>query len=207
MLFGKESPRLLIPRRASVFGALFAFAGTCASAQSTAGPETSRARIRIGPVIVVPTLALTNAGVDSNVFNEPDQASPKSDFTVTVTPAADLWLKTGRTWLTGNVKEDLVYYNTYASERSVNSRYKAAWLVPLNRIKMNVGADYLSARERPGFEIAARWSAPRWVSTARPRFARRPRRPSAPAPRSGASGSTALRASTAPAFARRSTAP
>ena len=103
-----------------------------------------------------PTLALTNAGVDTNVFNEPDQQAPKRDFTVIVTPATDLWLRMGRTWFNGNVREDLVYYRKYASERSANSRYRAGWLVPLNRLMLNAGVDYLSARERPGFEIDAR---------------------------------------------------
>lgn len=103
-----------------------------------------------------PTLALTNAGVDANVFNEPDQQVPKRDFAITVTPATDLWLRFGRTWLSGNVREDLVYYNKYANQRSANNRYSLVWLVPLNRLTLNVGADYVSTHERPGFEIDAR---------------------------------------------------
>ncbi len=112
--------------------------------------------MRIGPLWLNPTLALGNAGVDTNVFNEADQLAPKQDFTVTVTPATDLWLRFGRTWLNGTIKEDLVYYNKYASERSANNSYKIGWLVPLNRLTLNAGADYLNTRERPGFEIDAR---------------------------------------------------
>ena len=119
-------------------------------------PDPSKVRVRIGPLWLNPTLALTNAGVDTNVFNEADQLAPKQDFTVTVTPATDLWLRFGRTWLNGTIKEDLVYYNKYASERSANNSYKIGWLVPLNRLTLNAGADYLNTRERPGFEIDAR---------------------------------------------------
>jgi hypothetical protein len=94
--------------------------------------------------------------VDTNVFYEPAQENPKSDFTMTVTPATDLWLRLGRSWLTGTVKEDLVYYQQYASERSVNGFYDAGLLVPLNRVTFNAGGSYLNTRDRPGFEISAR---------------------------------------------------
>ena len=119
-------------------------------------PDPSKVRVHIGPIWMNPTLALNNAGVDTNVFNEPDQLAPRQDFTVTITPATDLWLRFGRTWLTGTIKEDLIYYNTYASERSANNSNKIGWLVPLNRLTFNAGADYLKTRERPGFEIDAR---------------------------------------------------
>src|SRR5947207_4780767 len=97
-------------------------------------PDPAKVRVRLGPLSLNPTFALTNAGIDTNIFNEPDQLAPKRDFTMTVTPATDLWLRFGRTWLTGSIKEDLVYYNKYASERSANNRDSIAWLVPLNRL-------------------------------------------------------------------------
>jgi len=118
--------------------------------------ERPPAPLRIGPVDVYPTLALTNLGVDNNVFNEPNQAEPKRDFTMTVTPAADLRMRLGRARVTGVLKEDLVYYRTYASERSANSAVKAGLHLPLNRVILNAGASYLSTRERPGFEIDVR---------------------------------------------------
>ena len=120
------------------------------------GPDLAKVRVRIGPLSLNPTFGLSNAGIDTNIFNAPDQLAPKRDFTMTVTPATDLWLRLGSTWLTGSIKEDLVYYNKYASERSANSRFTAGWLVPLNRLTVKVGTDYLSTRERPGFEIDTR---------------------------------------------------
>ncbi len=139
-------PTLLLP-------VLILMIATRAFAQTAERPP---APIRIGPLDVYPTLALTNIGVDSNVFNEPDQAEPKRDFTMTVTPAADLRMRLGRARLTGTVKEDLVYYQTYSGERGVNSDVKGGLQVPLNRVILNGGASYLSTRERPGYEIDVR---------------------------------------------------
>lgn len=119
-------------------------------------PDSSKVRVRIGPLWMNPTIALTNAGIDTNVFNEPDQDAPKSDFTMTFTPATDAWLHMGRTWLLGTVREDVVWYKEYASERAANDSLKVAWLVPLTRISFSVGADWLNTRERPGYEIDAR---------------------------------------------------
>ena len=62
----------------------------------------------------------------------------------------------GRSWVTGNVKEDLVWYQTFASERSANNSVKVGWLLPLNRLTFNADTAYLHTRDRPGFEIDAR---------------------------------------------------
>src|SRR3954466_2939518 len=51
-------------------------------------PETSRFRVRIGPLTINPSIGLTNIGYDNNVFNTPVGLDPKGDFTFTVTPAA-----------------------------------------------------------------------------------------------------------------------
>ena len=102
---------------------------------SPAFPQTSErlpvAPVRIGLVDLYPTIALTNLGVDNNVFNEPNQAAPKRDFTVTVTPAIDVRMRLGRLRLTGTLEEDLVYYRTYASERSANSDLRTGLQVQL----------------------------------------------------------------------------
>jgi|SRR6185369_2905178 len=113
-------------------------------------------RMRLGPMFVNPTIALTNAGMDTNVFNEATQDSPKQDFTLTVTPATDVWLRMGRSWLSGSVHEDLVYYQKYENQRSANSLYKVSWIIPLTRVSFNPAAAYTNTRERPGFEVDTR---------------------------------------------------
>ena len=119
-------------------------------------PNPNNIRVRIGPLLLNPTLSLTNAGIDTNIFNDADADQPKRDFTLTVAPQADLWLRMGRTWLMGNIKEDIVWYNTYASERGANTSFTANWLVPLTRVSFVVGGNLLHTNERPGFEIDAR---------------------------------------------------
>jgi hypothetical protein len=124
--------------------------------QSEPEPAASSALVHWGPLRVKPTIQLTNLGVDNNVFNNSDANDPKSDFTTTVTPAADLWFHLGHSLVMASIIEDLVYYNEYATERSINGRYRIGATMPRNRLAVNIGADYLSARDRPGFEIDAR---------------------------------------------------
>ena len=102
-----------------------------------------------------PVIDLTNLGVDTNVFNQP-AGQEQDDFTFTLVPRSDVWMKMGPTWLSGNVREDLVWYQTFASERSANTSANVNWIVPLNRLRFSVGTGYLWARERPSYEIDAR---------------------------------------------------
>src|SRR5262249_40999792 len=76
-----------------------------ATAQNVDEPDPARVRVRIGPLWINPTVAMTNIGVDNNVFNEPDDQDPKSDFTFTLSPAVDLWLRVGETWVAGRIVE------------------------------------------------------------------------------------------------------
>ena len=135
---------------------LIAFCAKPASAQVPREPDPDRVRVRIGPLWMTPTLALTNAGVDTNVFNEADALAPKRDFTLTVTPSTDLALRMGRTWLMSAIREDIVWFSKYSGERSSNNNYSLSWLVPLSRLAFVVGGNYINTRERPGFEIDAR---------------------------------------------------
>jgi hypothetical protein len=119
-------------------------------------PDTDSARVRIGPLFVKPTVALTNLGVDTNVFNDAASEHPQSDFTFSLTPQAELYLRMGRTWVIGLVKEDVVWYQDFRDERSINDLYSVSWLAPLTRVAFSVGGSYLDTRERPGFEIDTR---------------------------------------------------
>jgi hypothetical protein len=89
------------------------------------------------------------------VFNEPaDEA--KRDFTFTVSPRADLWMGIGRTWVISSLREDLVWYDTYSTERAANSRVSLGWTVPLTRVAFGISGSYVAAHDRPGFEIDTR---------------------------------------------------
>jgi hypothetical protein len=137
---------------------LLILSSTAAAQQLPPPPTTEGAivRVRLGPFWLNPTVALSNAGIDTNVFNEADVDHPKRDFTLTVTPRSDVWLRMGRTWLGGIVKEDLVWYKKYASERATNDAYTIGWVAPLTRVSFGADASWVSSRDRAGYEIDAR---------------------------------------------------
>jgi len=122
-------------------------------AAQTPDETVANASVKLGPLALTPVLAVTDVGYDSNVFyTTPSQG----DFTATVAPQADLWLRMGRSWLTGRVKEDFVYFHEFSGERSANGRYAAGWFMPFNRVTVTADASYLNTRERQGFDIDAR---------------------------------------------------
>jgi len=145
--------------RAHLITALVVAVTMCArpaTAQSTDEPDPAKVRLRVGPLWMNPTVAMTNIGVDNNVFNEPAQQNPKSDFTFTLTPAVDLWLRVGDTWVVGRIVEDLIWYDTYASERNASTGYTVGWRVPLARFGFKIDASRRNARDRPNLEIDTR---------------------------------------------------
>jgi hypothetical protein len=127
-----------------------------AQTDPTGGPDPATVRVRLGPLWLNPTIELANLGVDTNVFNEPQQDNPKQDFTLTVVPKTQLWVRIGPSWVSGEIDEEVVWYQKYASERSANSAFAIGWKIPLNRLLFDVGAKYLNTRDRPGFEIDER---------------------------------------------------
>jgi hypothetical protein len=131
-------------------------AAGAASAQTPAPDPDAEANIRFGPLSLKSTIALRNLGIDTNVFNEAEADQPERDFTMTFSPTTDVWLRMGRTWLTGTVQVDWVYYNKFASERSANTNYRVGVDRTFNRLAVKANARHLNTRDRPGFEIDAR---------------------------------------------------
>lgn len=136
--------------------ALFSIGAVSARAQTSDVPDLANVRVQIGPLYLNPTIALTNLGVDDNVFNDPASNAPKKDVTLTLTPKSDLWLHAGPTWVVGGIREDLNWYQQYSSERSANTTFTLGWRVPLTRLAFKLNSAYTNSRERPGFEIDAR---------------------------------------------------
>ena len=112
------------------------------------------ARVQAGPFGLTPTIALTNLGVDSNVFNTFED--PKKDFTFTVSPGLDLFFRAGPSRLEVNSRADLVYFHEYSSERSLDGDFDGRWEIRWNRLTPWVAAGYSSGRQRVGYEIDVR---------------------------------------------------
>lgn len=131
--------------------------GSRASAQQGSGaPDPDKVRVRFGPLWMNPTISLTNVGVDRNVFNVAPEDGPVQDFTFTVQPNTDLWLRLGRSWLLGKMNESINWYQKYASERGAANVYGLKYNFPLSRFELRGNVDYSSTKDRPGFEIDAR---------------------------------------------------
>lgn len=113
--------------------------------------------IRLGPLGLTPTIAITNFGIDSNVFNDP--VDPKSDFTFTATPTMTGRLRSGRLLIGGALSTGLVYYQEFADERSIDYSARSridldlGWFRPFGR------AERLDTRDRLSLELDLR--APR----------------------------------------------
>lgn len=142
-------------RTRCVVAALLLSVAHAAQAQDDV-PDPRYVRVKIGALWLNPTIALTNVGVDQNVFNDPVERAPKSDFTLTLSPASEVWLRVGPTWVTGKVSEQILWFQKYASERSVTNLYTIGYRVPLSRVSIKADAQLNSARDRPGYEIDAR---------------------------------------------------
>lgn len=123
-------------------------------AQDPSDDAARLARLHFGPLAFNPSIALTNFGVDTNVFNELEH--PKQDFTATVSPRGEFWLRLGKGRLSGNTRLDYVYFGRYTSERAVNTYNTFRAELRMGRITPYVSEAFLNARERPGFEIDAR---------------------------------------------------
>ena len=128
---------------------LLAGLGTTASAQDEDPADT--ARFRFGALRFTPSISLTNVGVDTNVFNEVE--NPKRDTTAALGPSVNLWMKLGRSRVSGKVTGQYLYFAQYDSQRAWNTSDEARWEVPLGRITPFATGNYANARQRQGYEI------------------------------------------------------
>ena len=131
-----------------------------------ATPDNTRARVKVGPLWMNPSVSLSDVGLDTNIFYDPETQDPKQDVAFTFVPQTDLWMRMGRTWLSGNIRQDLIWFRDYANERAANGSYRAGWIVPLTRMSLVVDGSWLRAKERSGFEIDARELRHEWMGSA-----------------------------------------
>ena len=117
--------------------------------------------IRLGLIGLSPTLAITNLGIDDNIFN--DATDPKRDFTMTVTPRLQARLRSGKVLLSGSVATGLVYYQKYDDERSIDYAVDGRVDVDLGWLQPYALASFLETQERLNVELDAH--APRTQTT------------------------------------------
>ena len=111
-------------------------------------------RIRLGPIGLSPTVALVDAGIDTNVFRE--RKEPKQDSTMTLRPQMEARVRIGRARFVGDAALDFVYFQQYRSERSIDTNDRVAVDIPLNRMTLSGSYSLLNTRQRLNDEIDAR---------------------------------------------------
>jgi hypothetical protein len=114
----------------------------------------AEAPIRIGVLGVRPRIGVYDFGVDTNVFNT--ETNQQRDITFTIRPGSQFFLRTGRGLLTLDGGADLVYFQEFATERSVNSSVSGQYELRFNRFRPFVAVSSVNTRERPGYEIDVR---------------------------------------------------
>jgi hypothetical protein len=131
-------------------------AATGARAQSPLPPDPAEnsAPVHTGPLTLTPKFELLNTGVDSNVFNEPQ--NPKKDFTATFKPSLDATVRLSVFRVVWRAALDAVYFHKYEDERALNRNGEVRTEVRLARMVPYFTVAGTSTNERPNNEIDLR---------------------------------------------------
>lgn len=123
-------------------------------AQDPPSDPSEAARFQYGPVRFTPYLAITEVGVDTNVFNDAEQA--RRDTTATLGPGVNYWLRVGRSRITARSDVTYTWFKDFENQRSFNNGHDVKIEVPLARLVPFVDGRYQRGRVRPGYEIDTR---------------------------------------------------
>ena len=113
--------------------------------------------MRVGPFGFTPSIAVTDFGVDSNVFRTAEE--PRRDFTATIAPRFDVRLRAGRLLLWGWNATGFTYYAETSDQRSISYANEVRADVDLGRFRPFATAAILETRDRLNAELDVR--APR----------------------------------------------
>jgi hypothetical protein len=133
---------------ALVLAVHLSIAGT-AQAQGDVAPRFEWAALGI-----TPSLTVGHLGIDTNVFSESEH--PKRDFSANVTSQLQMWLRLAALRITGATSMNLVHFNTYTSQRSVNTTNSLRFELPLARVQPFVETALLYTRDPGSIEIDTR---------------------------------------------------
>jgi hypothetical protein len=110
--------------------------------------------VHVGALGINPTLSITNLGLDTNVFYSPD--TPESDYTATVSPATEIWLRTGRAQLEASSRVDAVFFKQFADQGTFSAANSGRVEFALNRFHPYITGSFLHVNDRPDAVIDAR---------------------------------------------------
>jgi hypothetical protein len=168
------------PRMAAavLMGAVFALLPTCLAAQQAAGggvggpfmtsdavplsrtipdqedvnEEMSRARMRLGPIRLLPSINVWNAGYDSNVFATSD--NPVGDWTVSVNAGARFLVPFGSKFvLRADAFPQYTWYNELSERDEFGGRYAGSLYGFFNRMTMELAGGYFQQYQLYSTEV------------------------------------------------------
>ena len=152
MMF-QASRAMLVKRSVAALALGLFFMPVAADAQWTvanADPPQSTP-LRLGPLALAPSIAVTNLGWDSDVFQEGGESA--GDFTATTTPQVQGWMRLGQARIRGRGAVAFTYFQTYASERSTDTDFAGRLDWRLARVTPYVSGRWVNAKQRFGFEV------------------------------------------------------
>jgi hypothetical protein len=131
-----------------------ALAQTSVPLAQFADPD-AQPRLRLGPFAVNPSIALTDVGVDTNVYSS--ATDPQQDFTAKLSPGVDIGLRMGRARLSSKTTLGFNYFQKATRYRTLDDVTQDAQIaVPLNRLTPRLVGTYARTRNRPSLEIDTR---------------------------------------------------
>ncbi|MBE3112195.1 MAG: outer membrane beta-barrel protein [Acidobacteria bacterium] len=128
-------------------------------AETWKGQELERkwhaAAWHFGPFRIQPSLVISNAGVDSNLYYSTNE--PIKDFTITAGPAGTVYVPIHRKFvLSAYGSPQYVWYSKTDRERTWNYYFSGAAQLSLKNVFFSLEGNYSDARERWNTEIDIR---------------------------------------------------
>jgi hypothetical protein len=116
--------------------------------------EPTEVSYHLGPFAISPKFALTELGVDTNVFDE--SVNPKRDYVIGLAPSLRAFGRFGLTQVVVDSSTDITWYSKYKSERALGRALKGRADLLVSRIRASLGGGIVQTRQRPGLEIERR---------------------------------------------------
>jgi hypothetical protein len=114
-----------------------------------------KAAWRVGPFHLQPSIILSNAGVDSNIYYAPSE--PIKDYTLTAGPGLIVYLPLSRAFvLSASGSPQYVYYVKTKRERTWNYYFSTSAALNLRNVFFSLDWKYSRARQRWNTEIDIR---------------------------------------------------
>ena len=111
------------------------------------------AAVQVGPLALSPAIRITNFGHDNNVNNRSTDDGPKGDFTATLSPVVDAWLRSPHVRVNGRSQFDFYYFKQLTDLRALDTDSAGRVELVLNRLTPFFEGTIANTRFRQNLEI------------------------------------------------------